>query len=100
MAGSRFGPQPIREYVWREGWTFGEFAELTGVRPYAHVTQAMAGKCPPCPAFRKAAVELLGLPLPVIFTEDALAATYRPKRNRTPRRQDKRLARSATGGAQ
>jgi hypothetical protein len=93
VADSRFGPQPIREYVWREGWTHGEFAELSGVRPYAHVTQAMAGKCPPSPALRKAAVELLGMPLQVLFTSEAIATTYRPKRNRTPRRMP------ATGGA-
>ena len=47
----------------------------------------------PSPALREAAVELLGMPLQVLFTAEAISTTYRPKRNRTPRR-----TASATGG--
>jgi hypothetical protein len=88
--------QPIREYVWANDWTHGQFAELTDVRPYGHVIQAMAGKCPPSPALRKAAPELLGLPLSVLFTAESLQTTYRPKRRFVPTR---RTAANRTGSA-
>ncbi len=82
MAERRFGNQPIRDYVWRTGWSLQEFAELSGVRPVTHVIQAMEGRCPASPALRRAATEMLQLPPEVLWTADSLATVYRPRRGR------------------
>lgn len=79
---TKFGPQPIREEVWRAGWTHSEFSELTGISPTVHVRLAMSGKCPPNPELRRVAPILLGLPLEKLFTAESLATTFIPKRGR------------------
>ena len=75
---TRFGPQPIREVVWRKGLTFGEFAASTAIRPHGHVLLAMAGRVPPNEALRRIAPAMLGVPLEQLFTCESLEATCRP----------------------
>ncbi|SDY97808.1 hypothetical protein SAMN05661080_05184 [Modestobacter sp. DSM 44400] len=36
-----FGEQPIREVVWRAGYTHAEFADELGIKPRSHVFSAM-----------------------------------------------------------
>ena len=96
MPEPRFGHQPIREAVWRAGYTHGEFADLLGVYPKTHVQSAMYGICPPSPKMRRASVQLLKMPLESLFTEDALAAIYHPRR-RLPARNGRARDAAAPG---
>jgi hypothetical protein len=74
----KFGPQPIREIVWKKGYSHAEFSELTGISPFRHVTAAMNGVVPPNEELRRLAPQLLSVPLEELFTPDSLAETCRP----------------------
>lgn len=89
---SKFGPQPIREKVWRAGYNLSEFADLTGLVPRAHVILAMNGVCPPNPELRRVAPTLLGVSLERLFTPESLATAYIPKRKTGQRPSPRPLA--------
>ena len=82
MVPTRFGPQAIRERIWEAGFSHQQFAEMTGIKPVRHVIAAISGHCPPNPALRKAASEILSLPPAALWSEDALRTVYRPRRLR------------------
>ncbi len=81
---TKFGPQPIRDAVWRAGYTHSEFRELTGIRPSSHVWLAIVVRCPPSADLRRMAKRILGLPLGQLFTDEALSSVHQP--SRAPRR--------------
>jgi hypothetical protein len=87
---TRFGPQPIRDAVWRAGWTHAAFRDLTGIKPSGHVAMAMNGRCPPNAELRRVAPQLLGLPLDQLFTPETLARVHQPKHR--PRARSKATA--------
>ncbi|SDY89564.1 hypothetical protein SAMN05661080_04942 [Modestobacter sp. DSM 44400] len=73
-----FGKQPIREVVWRAGYTHAEFADELGIKPRSHVFSAMGGVVPPSDELRQAASTFLGVPLADLFTAESLAEVCRP----------------------
>ncbi len=73
-----FGAQPIRDIVWRRGYTHSEFAALTGIEPRSHVNGAIRGYVPPSEELRVIAPKILGVPLEELFTAEALAQVCRP----------------------
>lgn len=75
---TKFGPQPIREAVWRAGITHNDFIEQMGTRPLNHTRLAMNGHCPPSEELRHRASYVLGIPVDQLFTPEALAAVLRP----------------------
>ncbi len=85
MALNRFGPQPIREVIWRAGYSHQEFAEMSGVRPISHVRLALSGYCPPSAELRRAAARLLRVPIEQLFTSESLGTPHCPHRPHRPR---------------
>jgi ribosome-binding protein aMBF1 (putative translation factor) len=81
---TKFGPQPIREAVWRAGMTHSEFTDKLQIQPSSHVRLAMRGACPPSEELRQRAPFVLGIPLDELFTAESLAVTKQPTRR--PRR--------------
>lgn len=73
-----FGLQPIRDVVWRKGYSHTEFAAMTGIEPRAHVNGAIRGYVPPSEDLRRIAPAILGVPLEELFTAEALAQVCRP----------------------
>jgi transcriptional regulator with XRE-family HTH domain len=73
-----FGLQPIRNTVWRKGYTHTEFAAMTGIEPQSHVIGAIRGYVPPSEDLRKIAPAILGVPLDELFNADALAEVCQP----------------------
>lgn len=84
-----FGKQPIRDVVWRQGFTHTEFSNTIGVEPRSHVRAAMSGTVPPSEALRLLAPIYLGVPLTELFTAEALAEVCRPSPTDTA--EDRRL---------
>lgn len=74
----KFGPQPIREIVWRRGYTHNEFADLLAIHPGTHVRSALQGFVPPNEELRRLAPAFLNVPLEDLFTAESLAAVCRP----------------------
>ncbi len=82
---TRFGPQPIREVVWRRGITHADFAAQMNIRPMSHVRHAMAGVCPPSEELRQRASYVLNVPVRDLFTQESLAAIRQPGRVKGPK---------------
>jgi len=73
-----FGIQPIRDVVWRKGYTIAEFADLSGIEPRSHVNGAVRGYVPPSEELRAFAPRFLGVPLEDLFTAESLSQVCRP----------------------
>lgn len=72
---SRFGVQPARDEIARQGWTITRCAEALGVSR-GHLNYSLLGTISPSRLLRESLPELLGIPLEKLFTEESLAATY------------------------
>lgn len=81
---TKFGPQPIRDEVWRAGMTHTEFIDKMQIRPSSHVRLAMNGVSPPSEELRQRAPYVLGLPIEQLFTAESLTTVHQPSRQ--PRR--------------
>jgi transcriptional regulator with XRE-family HTH domain len=73
-----FGTQPIRNAIWRKGYTHTEFAAMTGIEPRSHIIGAISGAVPPSEDLRKLAPAILGVPLEELFNADSLAEVCHP----------------------
>jgi transcriptional regulator with XRE-family HTH domain len=73
-----FGTQPIRNAIWRKGYTHTEFAAMTGIEPRSHIIGAISGAVPPSEDLRKLAPAILGVPLEELFTAESLAQVCQP----------------------
>jgi hypothetical protein len=83
MRTTKFGEQPLRSIILNDGRTLAGFARTLKCDK-THTLLAIAGRVPPSPQLRAELTARLGLPVEVLFTASALAATYKPQHR--PRR--------------
>ncbi len=82
MARQRtFGFQPIQDVIINDGRTYRGFVR-TLKSDQAHAILAIAGRVPPSPELRAELAARLGVPIELLFTKEALAATYSPQMRR------------------
>lgn len=82
---TRFGPQPIRELLLRQGVIVRDFALSININP-SHAIRANRGIFTPAPIYVERASEALGVPAEKLFTAEAREAIYLGYmfKNRTP----------------
>lgn len=77
------GEQPAGGELRRRGYSRAGVARALGVS-YAHLTHALNGRARPSHELRVRLTELLDVPLPALFTPDAVEVPYRAQHNSRP----------------
>lgn len=93
---SRFGMQPARKSLADQRWSIAKAAAQLGVEDL-HLGSTLYGRTAPSQIVRDRLPALLGVPLPDLFTAEALAATYNSHKG--PGNRAKRAAWSNGGGS-
>lgn len=77
------GTQPAYDLLRERGYSQAGAARALGVNLH-HLRWALRGRIRPSHELRVRLTELLGVPLPALFTPDAIEVPYRTQRNSRP----------------
>jgi hypothetical protein len=72
---TRFGPQPVKDILYEQGWSFRRAALAIGVKDF-HLYNAISGRTTPSPKARAELPKLLNRPLEELFTPEVLAQRF------------------------
>lgn len=77
------GEQPAADLLRARGYSQAGVARVLGVT-LGHLSSALKGQVRPSHELRVRLTELLGVPLPALFTPDAAEVPYRAQHNSRP----------------